>query len=39
MVGRAIEYFVVDILDIGTSLIPCAWMLGVLHERDAGSSY
>jgi hypothetical protein len=34
VVGRAMECFVVVVLDIRKALIPCAWMLGVVHAQE-----
>jgi hypothetical protein len=34
VVGRAMERSVVVVLNIGETLIPCAWMLGVVHAQD-----
>jgi hypothetical protein len=34
MVGRAMEGYVVAMLNIIKSLIPCVWILGVVHVKD-----
>ena len=34
MVSEAMESLVVDVLNIGNTLIPCMWMLRVVHVDD-----
>jgi hypothetical protein len=34
MVGGAMESPVVVVLNIGKTLIPCTWMLRVIHAQD-----
>jgi hypothetical protein len=34
VVGRAMECSIVVVLDIRKALIPCAWILGVLHVQE-----
>jgi hypothetical protein len=34
MVGGATEIHVVTVLNIGETLIPCTWMLRVVHAQD-----
>jgi hypothetical protein len=34
MVGRAMKSPVLDVLNIGKTLIPCTWMLRVVHVQD-----
>jgi hypothetical protein len=34
MVGGAMESLVVAVLNIGKNIIPCMWMLRVIHEQD-----
>jgi hypothetical protein len=34
MVGGAMDSPVVTVLNIGETLIPCAWILGVVHAQD-----
>ena len=34
MVGGAMESPIVNVLNIGEALIPCAWMLRVVHAQD-----
>jgi hypothetical protein len=34
MVGGAMEIPIVDVLNIGKNLVPCTWMLRVIHVQD-----
>jgi hypothetical protein len=38
MVGGAMESHVVDVMNIGKTLIPCTQMIRVLHAQDVHSN-
>jgi hypothetical protein len=37
MVARTMESHVVTLLDIGETLVPCTWMLRIVHAQDVHS--
>jgi len=34
MVSGTMEIHVVNVLDIGKTLVPCTWMLRIVHVKD-----